>query len=160
MLALSAGQDAERPKNRNRLRGRREYLLTDVGRYLAPDGPYTMAREWGKLAHKGFNYSDVIRSKPLPPFAQQYLDMVEMAVVGSLYPEIGECHPDRTLPTSTPLQHSECIVSSGRIVGSFDARRRLMGYDWPTVRASCHRRLSFDASDIFAKNTHARATRT
>ena len=93
----------------------REKLITGRGNLL----PYS-------------NMSDRSVSRSLSSIETAYLDLVEMAVTGSLFWEGGESHPDRT--PQRPIQHDGCIVSQPRnLVSSFTVHRRLMGTDWPTV---------------------------
>lgn len=84
------------------------------------------------ITGRGNLLSDRIVSRSLSSIETAYLDLVEMAVTGSLFWEGGECHPDRT--PQRRIQHDGCIVSQPRnLVTSFTVHRRLMGTDWPTV---------------------------
>ena len=88
----------------------REKLITGRGNLL----PYS-------------NMSDRIVSRSLSSIETAYLDLVEMAVTGSLFWEGGECHPDRT--PQRPIQHDGCVAGGS---GAYPAAHSSW-HDWPCL---------------------------
>ncbi len=82
------------------------------------------------------NYSRRPAALPsLQPFAEKYLELIELSVTGTLMPPDArsECHPDRPLK----LPHGRNVDQNAGTcfavnTDPFNAHRRLIGRDWPT----------------------------
>ena len=72
---------------------------------------------------------------PLPPFAAQYLNLVELSLTGTLMPPDArsECHPDKPLHLPPGREVGENAGTCFAVnTDPFNANRRLIGRDWPT----------------------------
>ncbi len=86
-----------------------------------------------QLGAHGTGEDDGIKSRTLSPIERKYLELVEMAVTGSLYQGVGECHPETHRLQGLTLSHSSCIVTNREVSSPFNWHRRLIGADWPTI---------------------------